>query len=235
MAQLRIAISTLTIFLGILFAVGCSSNPTPKEIIQSITLSPEEQAENQPTRKLRTYVVFDNGEDLEEIKRVLRETSDILQKQLGMELEADFSSAPVKWEKRDQCALRNQLEQTTTLRGQEFDIAIGFTKRTADETFWCHLMSCWLATTDVTSGQFIIARELHPLILAHEVGHLFIFSHTHSRSGLMRASAPSLSSLTRNDYHFAQEDRKEALKNKWRKFGEKIVVAYSKNLGKGCD
>lgn len=211
---------------GTLLVSGCGSTG----VVREMTIPAEQQAENQPVRKLRVHVVFDSREYLEQMKQTLAEASDILKKQVGIELEATISSEPIVWKGRRRSEILDELYLTTVPRTQEFDIAIGFTELSVGETVGCIVgISCWFGVADDTYRRYIVMRTLHPYFLAHELGHLFIFDRAHSDSGLMKAMVlailPNVALIGSGDYYFAPEDRNEALRNKWRKFGGKVTVA----------
>lgn len=227
------ALVKVLLMVGVFLVAGCSSTG----IIKEMTVSPEMQKENLPVRTLRTYVAYDNTGALGEIKRVLQETSDLLEKLIGVKLEPAFAPLPIEWKDRGRVALVNQVYDTSIPYSETFDIAVGFTERTGGETLGCFL-GCWLAATDDTYRRFIIIKEFHPWFLAHEIGHTLIISRLHAESGLMKARifpvVPGAYILSEGDHYFAPEDRAEALRNKWRKFGEKVAVPEPEDCIGGC-
>ncbi|OGZ07815.1 MAG: hypothetical protein A3C13_03985 [Candidatus Lloydbacteria bacterium RIFCSPHIGHO2_02_FULL_50_11] len=205
--------------IAVFLTLGCTTTGT----IQNLSVSAKDQAENLPIRKLRTHIVFDDIKDLSEIRRALELTSDILRKQSGIELDVDFSAGPLVWVARDRCSVLSRLHKTTAPRKEEFDVAIGFTRFTAAEIA-LGILGTWLAVTDDTYRRYIVTRSLSPWVVAHELGHVFILDHAHSESGLMQPGTLPFIPLAKWNYYLSPEDRKEVLRNKWRKFGDQVTV-----------
>lgn len=222
------------VLLTLCVVAGCSTT----KIVQEMTTPPEHEAQNQPIRKLRALVLWDNKEYIPRMEQTLRESSEILRKQVGIELAVTISPTPIVWEHRGRGEMIDQLYRDTVLLQKDFDIAVGFTELTFTENVAC-LLGCWLGVTDDSYRRFIVMREFGTFFLTHEFGHTMILDHVHSEAGLMKAMVlpivPHVYLLGKGDYSFTQSDRVEVLKNKWRTYGEKVKVPEAEDCIGQCD
>jgi len=215
-----------------LFVSGCSTT----SIIGQIETPPELSTKILPIRTLKVLVAYDDPSDLDGIRKVLDEASTILKKQIGVELETLPAPVVVTWGKRGYNPMLGHLELVTKHREPKFDIAIGFARR-SNTDLHC-IDGSWAAVIENGYRRFIVSQELHPWFIAHEVAHAFVFSHTHSPEGLLKASAslilPGVYALAVDDYRLTAEDLDEALRNKWRKFGERVTVVSDGPVPEKC-
>ncbi|MEK7118530.1 MAG: hypothetical protein AAB869_02860, partial [Patescibacteria group bacterium] len=116
----------------------------------------------------------------------------------------------------------SEFQELTNDYDATFDIAIGF----GQQLPWQPRTKSSALNED-TYRRFILSTSTHPWILAHEIGHSFIFCHVHSASGLMQADWPV--SIGVLDYTLTKKDREEALRNKWRKFGDRVIIFKSED------
>lgn len=73
--------------------------------------------------------------------------------------------------------------------------------------------------------KIIVMKNMDKRTFMHELYHAFILSHVHSASGIMQGyTIKLLPFLPPLNYtiELSEEDRKEVIGNKWRKFGEKV-------------
>lgn len=199
-------------FLVTLLVAGCSTT----SVIEQIATPPQLSIVIQPIRTLKVLVVYNNPEKLEKIKATIEEASSVLKKQIGVELRILPSPIFVEWNERG--VSFEELIEISKGHEDEFDIAIGFGQRLS----WRPTMDTH-AMNEIKYRRFLISESIHPWLIAHEVGHSFIFCQLHSTSGLMQPTMGFF--LGVDDYTFTKEDREEALRNKWRKFGELVTVA----------
>lgn len=191
---------------------GCSV----ASIVEQIAVPSDLSVKILPIRTLRVLVVTDNSHDLAEITKSVGEASGVLKKQIGIELHILPSPILVNW--KEERITFEELQKISSEREGEFDIAIGFGRQLPEQ-----VPAYTEAMNESIYRRFIISMSTHPWLLAHEVGHSFIFCHVHSVSGLMQAYGSVF--MGANEYTFAKEDREEALRNKWRKFEERVELA----------
>lgn len=211
---------------------GCA---TREDVIRSIP-TPDEAARNMPLRTLRVLVAYDHADDLPAIMRTITEASRVLEGQIGVVLAPMPERIAIVWGKRGYAPMLAHLEETAKQRGAPFDIAIGFARRT-DSSLSC-MNGSWVAVIENKYRRFIVSQETHPWFIAHEVGHAFILSKSHTDSGLMQPSIPGLAPgiyvLGTHDYVLGHDERNEALRNKWRTFGEQVDVVSEGPVPEKC-
>lgn len=191
-------------------------------------LSDDEARTIMPTRKLRTLVVLEDQSESEKVRHALDETSRVLRGQIGVELELHFEQRTFAWKTSGRSQMLTELYHFTRPREASFDIVIGFAQMNGLSALGCSLLGCWLGLADDTYRRYIIMRNRHPWFIAHEVGHTLVLRTGHSDSGLMQPTVlgliPGAYIISPNDYLFSPDDRSEALRNKWRTFGERVQV-----------
>ena len=164
------------------------------------------QEEGLPLRTLRLGVFFDSTYSEEEVVHLVDEASTALEEQLGIHLEVVYNR-PINLQKIECDLMLDELRGSALRVPDSVDVAVAFVRSKFPGSLFM-----WKGATDDSYRRYIILRGTAK-VLIHEIGHCFIFSHSHSSRGVMK-STPSTT-------YFSSEDREEILENKWRNFNEK--------------
>lgn len=179
----------------------------------------EFRKENGATREIRVVVLTANGHTLWAIRKLLKQTSDGLHRQVGMIL-VETDVILTKWESADNEEMLTQVVKRMESYEKPYDVAVGFRDFTFPQVLQYYLLGIQEGAMDDIYRRFIVIRKMNAEVLMHELCHGFIFSRAHSR-GLMSSIAfyivPGVLSLNRSVY-LANDDRKEIITNKWRDF-----------------
>lgn len=173
------------------------------------TISPVEQ--NTQTRLLPVYIATDDTFSKQEIEKCIQGANQILnstKNNLGIELVIQ------RWEHmtfpdRDLATMCNAVRT----HFWDFDgVSLLMTKHNTVENFvWLFGFGKIKDAVEQHYRKEIILETMDPKILAHAIGHCFIFSHCHSSEGIMRAGV-----MQDGSTKFSERDRQEILRNKWR-------------------
>jgi len=193
--------TALSGFIGMIIITGCTGATVKPQLN-----IPGFQKENLPLRALQVGVFSDETYRQEEIVPLIEGASAALEKQLGIHLEAVYYQ-PIHFEKRECDFMLDKVHDSAVHLPGNIDIAVVFVSFKIPGTLFL-----WRGVIDDSYRRYIILRRSIK-VLIHEIGHCFIFSHSHSSNGVMK-SIPSTT-------YFSPGDRAEILKNKWRDFNEK--------------
>jgi hypothetical protein len=165
---------------------------------------------NLPVRSLPVYIITDGSLPDIEIKNCIARASAILSPQVGIRLVISG------WKHDSDLAIdRNWLP--IFIRGWHAypdadGLILQFIGHTAVEQAIGLLFGEVKEVVEARHRRQILMECTDPVILAHSLGHAFIFSHVHSGSGFMMPGFLCDSVL------FNDKDRREILANKWRDF-----------------
>lgn len=173
--------------------------------------------ENHPVRELQVLVAYEDPRHIENIEKVVREASEILGAQTGITLRIQ-EYVPIAWENRSPSGMLQTLYHR--VQPFSFDLAVGFSPHNPGESLVKNLFGTWEGVIDDTFRRYIVMRVFDRRVLAHEVGHAFMFDRLHSSHGLMSAVTLYLvPGIPLNEsIYLTEEDRREMLRNKWRDF-----------------
>lgn len=200
---------------------GCGSVPRntgdADQTVERLLNDPKFQSENLPIRTVDVAVFADTFLGEEDARRAVEAASQLLEQQVGIRLRVTYLET-VAWQKRDtNTVLDHELEHL--LRGNDFDLAIGFTYSFSARDLECKETSadstCIVGRT--VDWRYIHVRVTDPAILAHEVGHAFLRVCGHSPTGLMRSVVTS--------QYLSLMDRAAMLKNKQMNFKRDLFLS----------
>jgi hypothetical protein len=213
----RIAIVAILICLAILFS-GCAwSGKTVKDLIRD----PNFKKENLPIRTLSLAIATDKSYDDKQILKCVEETSDLIEIQVGINLEV-AAIMPISWKGKKNIEDMLIFLKTTAKIWEvpfDFDVVIGFAAFREEEKDNPYPDKGITDTSD--ASRFIIIRTLAANALAHEIFHAVTKSPRHSRGGIMKSwflETKAGEPIRDEDYYLLPEDRERILENKWRKF-----------------
>jgi len=187
----------IVIIIGLLLTTGCATIGTVKSLLDE----PSFQQENLPVRELKLAVATDGSRSRKNIEELIKKTSDLMEKQVGVRLIISHWF-DIYWRSKDWDEMTDIFAARVQNCKNEFDVAVGFTN-------WNMVRS----QAFVKKNRYIIIRNFTVHAFAHELGHAFLVGH--SRSGLMAPNTGPFSGAT--DF-FTAEDRERVLINKWRNF-----------------
>lgn len=215
----------LVLFLFLLF--GCLNT------VEDMVRDPNFISSNHPVRFVKAIIVTEDDPDKEEISSWLNGCSQCIKEQVGIEI------IPYIWTKEEKLPPVNSRSKRLTAlyriakKYSDWDIVIDVSEWSALD-YIGHIL--FFNTTegyvDDCFRRIVVLKTRNCQIFVHEIFHLFIFSHNHS-GGVMSAFkfkifpfTPTLNSTT----YLTKEDREEALKNKWRDFNQKPLIAEKEDM-----
>lgn len=215
----RTALLFTLLILVSLSVVGCATVGTQIN-------DPKFKSENQPVRDVKVIVANDGTFEKQQIEALLAKVSGSLEEQVGVRLTVT-RHVDIHWGQRDPIPMLETLYERT--QNEDGDLVVGFGSKSSFDMVKTTLIGGWQAVIDDTYRRYVVMTNLDAHNLTHEICHAFIFSHCHSNSGLMQAMTVELVPgvpIFRTEYLSAQ-DRREVLKNKWRRFNEIQDIADS--------
>lgn len=198
--------SVLTLLLLISLA-GCYAG-TVKPFIDL----PEFKAENEPVRTLRILMLTDGSYGKEEIEELVSKCSRIMEKQVGIRLEI-VDSQEIQWgdTRNDSSRMLTKIAIETWEKTDYFDIAVAFAY--FDER--PEPGKLYIGRIDGVFWRYIVVKEIESNLFLHELFHALLPGREHGDDWLMK---PVRSPYGSEWYWLTPEERKEALRNKWRDF-----------------
>jgi tetratricopeptide (TPR) repeat protein len=135
-----------------------------------------------------------------------------MEMQVGIKLEI-IDSQRIKWgdERNDGSGMLARIAIETWERTDQFDMAVAFAH--FYERSDPHRVR--LGFIDGIFWRYIVAKELEPNLLLHELFHAFLLKREHAKEGLMK---PERSPYGSEWYWLTMEERRFVLQNKWRDF-----------------
>jgi len=190
-------------------------------------VTPQFVQENLPIRNLRICLITDKGVLPEEAESLISETSSHMDAEVGIILTTTVMLTNVdKWPSRKKGEMLGHIYLLSKPYLDKFDICISITRPTASEKIKKGLLRDWNGVIDDLYRSYIIVKEIDSRTLLHEMYHAFIFSHLHSKSGIMQASRkskfPFIPVYQNSSKYLSPPDRKEVLENKWRHFDHAV-------------
>lgn len=212
-------------FLFLLF--GCSST------VENMIHDPDFISSNHPIRFVKAIIVTEDEPDKEEIGRWLNECSHCIKEQVGIEI------IPYIWMKEEKLPpVNSRSERLTALyriakKYSDWDIVIDVSEwSTLDYISHILFFSTTEGYVDDYFRRIVVLKNRNCQIFAHEIFHLFIFSHNHS-GGVMSAFKFKIFPFTptlNSTIYLTKEDREEVLGNKWRDFNQKPSIAEKEDM-----
>jgi tetratricopeptide (TPR) repeat protein len=200
-------ISKLAFLLPLIWLLGCYSGS-----VKPLLNRPEFEAENEPIRTLRIFLITDDSYRRDEIEKFVSKCSRLAEMQVGIRLEI-VDGYQIKWEDELEDILKMEIRiaADTWSQRDRFDIAltfVNFVQRVSGGKFP-------LGATDTFFWRYLFVKELDPYILLHELFHAFLLRQGDSGDWVMRPARPTYGNEW---YWLTPEDRKKVLRNKWRDF-----------------
>ncbi len=216
------------IFFISLFLFGCCTT------VKNKLNDPVFQTENQPIRTLSIFAYKNNNISDTEIISIVSETSRYLEKQIGVRLEVKkilFSKTEYTFD-YEKLLIDLYNEYVEHLNAYEngndnYDLIVYFhildpMQFAKEESIKTMMIPVWEGIFDDYYRRYMALKHKDPWILLHEIFHCFILTHDHSDCGIMFPLQgqifPFLTNLKFRSYYLGNDDRKEALKNKFRNF-----------------
>lgn len=218
--MIKMALRSTRIILSVYVALLLSSCSVGT--VKPFLKDREFQAENLPVRTLRTLVLTDGTHDQSKIARLIDQSSQLVEEQVGIRLEIiDWKS--IDWKtKLPPIKMLKTIANETSSGKDQFDIAIAFTGLTLfGDSVLGVFGGTWLGVIDDTYRRFIIVKLLDPYVLLHELFHAFIFSEAHSMICIMTTG---FYPIGKNCLWLGKNNRMEVLRNKDRDFNRKPNV-----------
>lgn len=215
--MINITVRLTVLFLAMVLLSSCSLG-TVKPFLKD----GEFQAENLPVRTLRTLVLTDGTHDQSKIAKLIDQSSQLAEEQVGIRLKIiDWKN--IDWKsKRSTVKMLKTVANETSSDKDQFDIAVAFTGLSVVGDGVLGLFGgTWLGVIDDTYRRFIIVKLLDPYVLLHELFHAFIFSEAHSMICIMTTG---FYPIGKNCLWLGKNDRTEVLRNKDRDFNRKPNV-----------
>jgi tetratricopeptide (TPR) repeat protein len=200
-------IGKLAFLLPLIWLLGCYSGS-----VKPLLNRPEFEAENEPIRTLRIFLITDDSYRRDEIEKFVSKCSRLAEMQVGIRLEI-VDGYQIKWEDELEDILKMEIRiaADTWSQRDRFDIAltfVNFVQRVSGGKFP-------LGATDTFFWRYLFVKELDPYILLHELFHAFLLRQGDSGDWVMRPARPTYGNEW---YWLTPEDRKKVLRNKWRDF-----------------
>lgn len=145
------------------------------------------------------------------IKRDIKRSSEIFEKQLGIEL---ILTGIERWDSDDELCKKETIEELKKeVPLENNDIVIGFTRQNYDKHMDKPEYTYWAIAEGVGFGNYIlITSELsRRQVISHEVAHLFDADHSPDEKSIMYHRVNSATT-------FDEKNKKKILKNKYQNF-----------------
>jgi hypothetical protein len=201
------------LLISLMIASGCATG------------HPLTRAEIEPVSTVRIMAVAPDQAQLEALKGAIAGASAQLTPQVGIALEvvaSDFYTLKaLEMEKG-----LEELQKRYDCRNGGWDIVIISSTRTP-AALMATVIGGWTGAIDDQQRRYMILRDLTPHTIMHETAHAFLTTMSHSDSGLMTAFSIQvlpLIPLRLESNTLSEQDAREMLKNKWRKWDCEWVV-----------
>ena len=207
------ALIFISLFVVFTMLLSCATVKTQLD-------DPVFSSQNAPQRTLKIIIASEEGYKKEKTEQFISQCSHLLDRQVGLKL-AIVQYVPIQWKERNIGSMFATLKKATDK--YDFDIAVGLVNRKPVEFLARNMIGDWDGCIDDTFRRYILIKQLDKRTLLHEIAHAFIFSHTHSHSGLMAPMSIQLFPfipLKLESLYLTSEDRNEVLANKWRNFAD---------------
>jgi hypothetical protein len=183
-------------------------------------------------------MLLDAGTDRQEAIALIYEASSDLTRQVGITLEICGEDS-ITWESTPDCGFLPPIELVARWEAGGYGncdegLVIAFVHQSKAKMFLGDLAGSYYGCISDNWRKFIIMTRMQTWVLTHEICHAFILSHEHSGIGLMTWFVPLFLPLTPPliDTYLSQSDRKEVLRNKWRRFDVETVVTPQQTTNK---
>lgn len=212
-------IFSLLFFLFLLF--GCSNT------VENMIHDSDFISSNNPIRFVKAIIVTEDEPGKREITHWMNECNQCVREQVGIEI------VPHIWVKEEKLpSVNSRSERLTSLyriakKYSNWDIVVDVSEWSVID-YIGHIL--FFNTTegyvDDCFRRIVVLKTRNCQIFAHEIFHLFIFSHNHS-GGVMSAFRFKIFPFTPTlnlTVYLTKEDREEVLRNKWRDFNQKPSI-----------
>jgi hypothetical protein len=174
-----------------------------------------------PLRRLDALVVYDASYKLAEVEECVNVSSLRLKNEFGI------CVVPVEyrvfaWEQSD--STRKLLRQVRCLnQDDQYDMVIGFTRRTPKVLISDSLLGGWAGVTDDVCRRYIVMKSPDSYALTHELLHTFVFAFDHeSQLGQLSKTQvnliPFVPEASIRSEAISDAVYVEVMRNKWRDF-----------------
>lgn len=199
-------------------------------------INADDEKKNFPVRTLTAVIVIDNADSRPELSKLVEESFTVFFEQTGIKvIVRDWKT--ISWHATSRSGLLQQLAEEMFEYENLYDIVIGFYDMNAVQRLGFNFGGGWTGAIDDVYRKFIIIRRDDMHVLVHELGHAFLFEHTHT-GGVM--SAYQLCAIgdhlcTGSSVCFLESDRSSILRNKWRDFNSRPELKEKQDFINGYD
>ena len=197
-------------------------------LLQGCTEAIRKRSDIYPIRKVTVTTVAGRNVSCEDAGRLYVKTNEYLEPQVGIVLYQEVCADTDVKMPSDFMDAMNRLYQEYPEPGTDMVIWLD---RDTGELIKRGLLKLLMipqpqAAIDDVYRRYVVMRGLDPIVLLHEIGHAFIFSHTHSEKGVMKGVGIQLFPGTPviSSGKFCEEDRDEIIRNKFRDFSKKVKL-----------
>ena len=196
---------------ALLLMVGCATTHTA-------------QFDTQPMRQVSALVVYDSSYALRDIAECVSEASYKFETEFGIII-VPKEMRPYAWTYSDNTDIL--LDQMAKLnQDNQYDMVIGFTRRTALHFVVDNLVAGWSGVVDDIWRRYVVVKSTDDYILTHELVHAFVFTFGHEWSfGQLSAVQVGLIPfipITLRSSAISDAVYREVMRNKWRDFSQQV-------------
>jgi hypothetical protein len=200
------------ILLCLLLLTGCATTHT-----QTLPVD--------PMRNVTALVVYDPSYSKTDVEQCLERSNSTFMSEFGIRVEP-VELREYEWVRSDNTdVLLAQMAKLNT--DGQYDMVIGFTKRTVLASVTDNLLAGWSGVIDDIWRRYVVVKSTDDYILTHELLHAFVLNVEHEwkfgqLSAIQVSLVPFLPFTTIRSSTISDSLYREVMKNKWRDFNEQV-------------